>query len=385
MIMPPEKGTIAPEADLTKNSSAGSADSFRENPPPSAPPPFDTSEPDGLQAPDIEEAVIAADEHVGVAIEAPPTKNDDGEIAPLATTTTITTSQSQQRTSYPPSFFTNERGNLKAVALVVRNPCLIFWLIIAICIIITFLLVVLVFRTADGSPFTVPSNEFAMNDERSLQYDSLRLAKDEVMASRKAFEQGDTVTLKQSELSAVAIWVFESDEGNDKGVFGSKESIEGMKSAYDIFMDDPEYQDYCYLDYRTQVSANETRPCQMPLTPLAMYYASEWYEEKVGSLIEELKDPEKLELFNSLALCYTAGLYCELVPDDVTMEDIAWVTQLGATIGDITSKFDMKGELVENFDQVTELASYLIQVDVFKGTVDYGFDTGFSSDNPISM
>ena len=44
----------------------------------------------------------------------------------------------------------------------------------------------------------------------------------------------------------------------------------------------------------------------------------------------------------------------------------------------------MKGDLVQNFTQVTELASYLIQVDVYKGFVDFGFDKGFSAANPVS-
>ena len=116
-----------------------------------------------------------------------------------------------------------------------------------------------------------------------------------------------------------------------------------------------------------------------------MYYASEWDEEKVANVIEQLKVPSNIELFNSLALCYTAGLYCDLVPQDVTPEEIAFVVQLGANITDITSKFDMQGEMVENYNQVTELASYLIQVDVFKGTVDYGYDTEFSAENPVSQ
>jgi len=94
------------------------------------------------------------------------------------------------------------------------------------------------------------------------------------------------------------------------------------------------------------------------------------------------------EQFNDIALCLVRGLYCDLLQDliqDTSAEDIASITQLGADVDSITSKFDMQGELVENFNQVTELASYLIQVDIFKGFVDYGFDTGFSSDNPISM
>jgi len=33
------------------------------------------------------------------------------------------------RKDYPPSFFTDDRGNLKAVNFIVRNPCKVFWMI----------------------------------------------------------------------------------------------------------------------------------------------------------------------------------------------------------------------------------------------------------------
>ena len=373
--MPPSPElTIAPEADVDKVSSKDSADSFPENPSPT-------------DADDDKENV---DEAVAV-LPLEPTDEEQGNVdsdeAPLTTKSTggVEIESSPPPTPiHPTSFFTNKRGNLKVVAFVVRNPCLVFSLIIVLCIIIAFLLQLLVFRASEtGNPFTLPGNEFDMNDVRSLQYDSYRLAKDEVKSAREAVEAEGVVTLKQSELSAIAMWVFEADESNDNGVFGSKESIAAMKDAYDIFMDDPGFKDYCWLDYR---KGNETnRPCQVPLTPLAMYYASEWDEEKVANVIEQLKVPSNIELFNSLALCYTAGLYCDLVPQDVTPEEIAFVVQLGANITDITSKFDMQGEMVENYNQVTELASYLIQVDVFKGTVDYGYDTEFSAENPVSQ
>ena len=46
-----------------------------------------------------------------------------------------------------------------AVALIVRNPCLIFWILIALCVIISFLLQVVVLRaTEGGNPFTLPGN-----------------------------------------------------------------------------------------------------------------------------------------------------------------------------------------------------------------------------------
>jgi predicted RND superfamily exporter protein len=59
--------------------------------------------------------------------------------------------------------------------------------------------------------------------------------------------------------------------------------------------------------------------------------------------------------------------------------------ELGKNITDITSKFDMEGEMVQNYQQVTELASYLMKVDIAKGYVDFGYDTEFSAENPVSQ
>lgn len=58
-----------------------------------------------------------------------------------------------------PTFFSDNRGNLKAVNMVCRHPCKIFWFLMIFCFIISFLLNILVFRTAeDGNPFTTPEN-----------------------------------------------------------------------------------------------------------------------------------------------------------------------------------------------------------------------------------
>jgi len=177
--------------------------------------------------------------------------------------------------------------------------------------------------------------------------------------------------------------VFEGEEPN--GLFGSAESIQAMKDAFDIFYQDAGFQNYCQLDYRTPLANGTTdRECSKPLTPLLMYYPSSWDEEKAAAVIEELKVPGNAELFNSLALCVIQGLYCELVPD-ISFQDQIWAAQLGKNISDITSKWDMSGSLVSNFTQVTELASYLIQVDLFKGLVDFGFDNTFSSENLVSQ
>eukprot|EP00804_Cyclotella_cryptica_P024803 CCRYP_001761-RA/>CCRYP_001761-RA protein AED:0.23 eAED:0.23 QI:209/0.75/0.6/1/1/1/5/0/1089 len=289
-----------------------------------------------------------------------------------------------QRFRQEPNSFTDEYGNLKAVNFVIRHPCAIFSFLIALCLVLSFLLNALVFRTAkNGNPFTTPTNEFALNDHRSIQYDSLRLARDEIENERRVVSKEGQAVLKQSELADIAYWVFESETPN--GLFGSPESIQAMKDAYDIFYQDSGFKTYCQLDYRAPLANNSSeRECSKPLTPLLMYYPSSWDEGKASAVIEALKVSENVDLFNNLALCVIRGLYCELVPN-ITFQDQVWAAQLGGMISNITSTWDMSGSLVSNITQVTELASYLIQVDIFKGLVDFGFDKGFSSENPVSQ
>ena len=40
---------------------------------------------------------------------------------------------------------------------------------------------------------------------------------------------------------------------------------------------------------------------------------------------------------------------------------------------------------MDDIDQATELAAYLMLIDLFKGQVDFGFDNGFSVDNLVSL
>lgn len=282
-----------------------------------------------------------------------------------------------------PTFFSDERGNLKVVNTIVRHPCKVFWFVLVLCLFLVFLLQSLVFATAEGgSPFTEPGNEFDINDVRSIQYDSLRLARDVVSDTRGELKAASEVKQVRSEVADFLYWVYESE--TSEGVFGSVESIEGMKDSFDIFLEDEEFLNWCTLDYRTKLAPNATRGCTTPLTPLAMYYASTWDSEKVAIVIEQLKDPSKLALLNGLAGCFTLGLRCDQLTNSTAQADIAWVTAITTNITSIASTWDMKGSLVENHTQVTELASYLLKVDIFKGLVDFGFDKGFNTDNPVS-
>lgn len=287
-------------------------------------------------------------------------------------------------TTHEPTCFSDARGNLKVVNTIVRHPCKVFWLMIVLCIALSFILQLLVFATAkDGNPFTEPGNEFDINDHRSIQYDSLRLAKDDVAKARGELKVSESEeTPARSEVADFLYWVYESE--TSEGVFGSAEAIEAMKDSFDIFLQDEEFQNWCTLNYRTNITQNATRECITPLTPLAMYYASTWDSEKVSIAIEELKDPKKLATLNDLAGCLTLGLRCGQ-SSNASLTDIAWVRSITENIASIASTWDMKGNLVENHTQVTELASYLLQVDIFKGLVDFGFDKGFNTDNPISL
>jgi len=318
---------------------------------------------DAENIPDVEKAVKPYD-----AIH---NDDDDGVVAPRKKT-----------------FWSDERGNLKVVNLVVRNPCKIFWLIIAAVIALTFILNVAVFRTAEnGNPFTLPGNEFDLLDVRSIQYDSLRLAGDQVKEAREARGMEGKTTLKQSELEAIQYWVFEAS--TPSGLFGDRQSIQGMKDAYDIFLNDPGYQDYCLVNYPRDpslITENTTLECQAPLTPLLMYYASYWDSAAVADVINDLKDPAKVELLNRVGVCAIPEAYCPPQTfENITLQEIMSALQFGMKMQNITSTWDMKGDLIENITQATELASYLVLVDLYAGVVDFGFDKTFSVKNPASQ
>lgn len=294
-----------------------------------------------------------------------------------------------------PTFFSDEKGNLKFVNLVVRNPCCIFFSLLVLCLVISFLLMAIVFRA--GNPFTDGENEFDLKDLRSIQYDSLRLAQKETEEARDAFSAGSVPILRQSEGADITYWVFEGE--TDEGLFGSAESIGAMKEAFDLFMTDSQYDQYCLLNYppATQVAADNSTnatttttrgepSCETPLTSLAMYYPAEWDSAMVAAVIEEFKVPGNIELFNSLALCYSLNLYCDLLEgQNISESDVTWALQLGGNLTSITNSWDMSGELVQNFTQVTELAAHLKTVDIYKGLVDFGYDKGFSVENQVSL
>lgn len=72
--------------------------------------------------------------------------------------------------------------------------------------------------------------------------------------------------------------------------------------------------------------------------------------------------------------------FCSLLPNNMPPEDIMWVQQMGLNISTIMSTWDMKANsLVQNYNQVTKFITYMIQLDLYCGSVIFGYDENFPS------
>lgn len=283
------------------------------------------------------------------------------------------------------TFWSDENGNLKFVNIVVRLPFTVFFSILTLIIVLTFLLGAVVFR--GGNPFADPNiGSYDIHDLRSIAYDSLNLAKEFVSEEREAFfeEKTGLTTRTQEEGIDVTYWVWESEAST--GVFGDVDSISGMKEGLSLFQDDPDYEKYCARTYSNRTLDSEYS-CAKPISALNMYYASSWDFDLVNVVLAQLQDESKIELYNSQALCVKYEQYCDLVPSSVTDDDKAWAQALYLNISSITATWDGTGELVskDDLDTVTLFAAHLMQIPTEKGALDFGFDKDFGIDKPVSM
>jgi len=280
------------------------------------------------------------------------------------------------------TLWADERGNLKFVKVIVYRPFAIFFSILFICFILSFVLYQIVSR--DGKiPFTDPGNQFNLKDKRSIQYDSLRLASYDIKSVRNNIEGESSATLVQSENSDITYWTFESEQPG-VGVFGTRTSIEAMKKAVDLFSEDINYSQYCQIDYRRASLTNTKPKCVPPLSALNMYYSNTtWDSILIQESLNELKNhPERMELLTSTILCVNNQTACKL---EGTEEEIQWAEKLSFRLIRITLKWDGEGGLVNNITEATEFASYLLKIPALKGFIDFSYDQEFSVENPISM
>jgi hypothetical protein len=305
--------------------------------------------------------------------------------------TSIITEYNNEKTSHesellchPPSLFSDKYGNLKLVNVVVRNPCLVFVIILVICIGIT----VDLSRTAfkNGNPFTSDSNTYDIYDKRSLAYDGLRFAKQEVAARRKDLstiesnKNSNDVIRQQERLGDVTYWIYEAK--TEKGLF-TKDSLPVMRSAEVMFTRQKQYPEYCWLRY-SDVGNETTAKCERELSVLNAFYASSWNSTTAQDIMSELT-LDNVKLYNSVAACVEFNILCQYIISRVKQADINWAKGMNQRINGMIRYWDGEGELNGNPDQVSLLLAHIKQLDTKAPYVNFFVDGNFTIDNPNTM
>jgi len=312
--------------------------------------------------------------------------------------------------------------NLFFVYWMIRYPFQLFFCILALAVAISLVSINLVVQSG-GNPFVSPTIEYVASDVRTLQYNSIRLAQQEIFSrsdaqiptplaveqrvdrhrkhndtSARFLKTDSENTLQTSETTIDSVTlVFESKNSN-QNIFGSSESIQQMKSVVDMFIIHPDYEKYCRknvleISNRTQdlnlteapTQDQESRLCMPPETALNMYYASEWDSYLVQAVIEQLT-PSNIDRYNELSSCIEYNINCVGISSKYnTTHDFEWAYHLDRNISLVTSSWGLDGPLqTEHLEQITLFAAHLLQLDTKRGLVDFGFDKQFTVSNPKS-
>eukprot|EP00594_Rhizosolenia_setigera_P013026 CAMPEP_0178956888 /NCGR_PEP_ID=MMETSP0789-20121207/10553_1 /TAXON_ID=3005 /ORGANISM="Rhizosolenia setigera, Strain CCMP 1694" /LENGTH=1093 /DNA_ID=CAMNT_0020638965 /DNA_START=152 /DNA_END=3433 /DNA_ORIENTATION=- len=255
-----------------------------------------------------------------------------------------------------------------------------------------------------GNPFTDPSALYDIYDIRSVAYDSFRLARDEVMELRQAFqkinsdkdnkggEEKESAQIQEN-WSDFTYWVYES-QNTETGLFGSAESIQYMRKAEMLFPSHPDYVKFCKLEYTYDESlGRNTSQCEKPLSALNMYYASEWNTTLVQEVLDEFLSERNddgdgytnIDIYNSFIFCIEYDIYCEELPP-FFMSTVEWGRDLNNKMERIIDKWDGKAEkLNPDFQQVTELAALFKLLTTKAPYVSSFYDEGFSLEYPYTF
>ena len=288
--------------------------------------------------------------------------------------------------------FSDDKGNLRFVNLIVRRPLLVFGGTLFTCALLSAILFRVVF--ANGNPITDDQAMYDINDPRSIAWDSVRLARREIdvqFAGAKAtalsgstgisaVSANDGSEVRQQELPGdFTYWVFEAK--TDAGVFGTRAGIGILKKAEDMFYNDPTFSDYCKLIY----DDNGNVTCERPLSAMNSYYASTWNSTTVQRVIHELNSSEKVQLYNAVGPCLEYGLACQEILPVVSANDLQWAQSLNQDMNAIVSAWDGEGNLNSNITEVAMLHAILTQIGTRAALVGFFYDENFSPENLVSM
>lgn len=287
--------------------------------------------------------------------------------------------------NHPPSLFSDKHGNLKFVKFIVRNPCLVFFIILLASIGMTIRLFQLSFKA--GNPFTPDDNTYDLYDKRSLAYDGLRLAKEEVERLRESRlpvvvdTDGKSNEVKlQERLGDVTYWIYEAK--TDQGLF-TKNTLPIMRSAEIMFTKHKKYPQYCLLQYKESEN-HTTSECTKEFSIVNIFYASSWNSSVAQSIIEDLNE-SNIQMYNSVAACVELNMLCQYIPKEITVQDLQWAKSLNTRVNLMTKYWDGDGTLNDNIEEVSNLLAHLKELNTKAPLISFFVDGNFTVDNPVTM
>lgn len=275
----------------------------------------------------------------------------------------------------------------------VRYPVTIFLFIASLCFLTCISLAQKVLQ--DGNPFTSNDASYDLNDIRSISYDSLRLARDNVLFSflqhNSSIHDDEELLFGvenqqrlQQDLGDVTYWIYEAK--TDKGVF-TKDVLPLMRSTEFMLTRHKQYPRYCRLLYRPSFHGTEEMQssCQKSTSAVNIFYASQWNSTNVRMIISELMDDNKVKLYNSLSSCIELNMLCQYLPSSVTEDDKLWARNLHANIRSIMTSWDGDGDLNQDIDEVSLFIASMNRLYTKSPYVNFYVDSNFSISNPITM
>ncbi len=276
---------------------------------------------------------------------------------------------------YPPSFFTDDKGNLKFVNLIVRRPILVFSALIALCFASIFINV--------QAPIAIETDAVAiydLKDARSVAYDSLDLAKEELEKAYELFAIRNNLTEAkkiQESSSDITYWIYEAK--TEDGLF-NKEALSIMRDIESTIVSNSNYSEYCQLQYFTDSDGNELSKCKDPLSVTNIFYASEWNSTLVQDVIAEMI-PQNILRYRELAPCIEFNLFCDSINNEAEKN---WAREMDKKFDKITASWDGKGDLNPDIIEVTNFIDLIYQLETKSYLVNFYLDEGYTS-SKVSM
>jgi len=287
-----------------------------------------------------------------------------------------------------PSVFTNERGNLKFVAMVSKCPCLALVLAYVVAIVCTVILSMVlagaVRESGDGFAIAAIVSDVAqyeLSDVRSIKQDAFELAMKETGVAREELTAEQTVEEKTMTQSAGIFYLlYETEKDGGFTIFNS-DVAKDLKKTEELATKEPDFDKWC------QRTDNAENTCILTdLSPLRFLYASQFNEVTAKGIITDLKDADLMKTHKQMGPCYDffvdEGL-CDPF-DEVTDEMKVKSQALSTKILSVTKLFDAKGEepvAEAKMPVLAEFVAYMKELPSQAMFVDFHLDNEFNTTN----